>query len=365
MSQKLIVSAPINSLSLGNFSYNILKELFNRKIQVIFFPRQVDLASYNVSPEFKVWLESSINNRFLKFSKDIPSLNIWHLGGSEMKYSDKQYTFSFHETDSPQPTEINIVNQQEHTFFSSKWTVENFERYGSERVSFIPLGFDTEYNKIDKKFNPDDVTHWLIGPYKFEKRKLTQKLIELWIKKYGGNKNHKLTLAVTNPFLRKEQAGFDTKDILNSIWKGVKPSNVNVLDYIPTNAAVNQLMNAVDINLSGISASEGWNLPAFNSACLGKQVVITNVTAHKDWATPENSILIEPSGIEPVYDGIFFHPNQPFNQGNYFSFKDEAIIEAFEKVEKIGKTVNTEGLKLRDTFTYKNTVDKILEVINK
>lgn len=365
MSQKLILSAPFNSLSLGNFSYNITKELFNRKIQCIIFPVQVDLSSYNVNPEFKVWLESSINNRYTKFAKDIPSLRIWHLNQSEQKFSDKQYLFSFHETDSPTPAEINIVNQQEHTFFSSNWTVDKFQSFGGENVSFCPLGFDTEYKVLEKKFTPDNVLHWVLGPNKFEKRKLTQKIIELWIKKYGGNKNHKLTICVTNPFIRKESHGVDTNDILRGIFKGNAPFNVNVIQYLKSNAEVNQLMNSADINLSGISASEAWNFPAANSAALGKTVIVTNVGGHKDWANEENSILIEPDGMEPVYDGVHFFQNQPFNQGNYFKFSDESIIVAFEKAEKIGKTINIKGLELQQKFSYKNTVDKILEVINK
>jgi len=366
MSQKLIVHAAINNLSIGNVGYNILKELFLRKIHVSFFPRQFDLSAFNVSPEFKIWLENSINNRFVKFNKDIPSLCCWHINGSEAKFSDKQYLFSFHETDSPQPAEVNIVNQQEHTFFSSRWTVENFERYEAERVSFVPLGFDPDLKISEKRIISSDVTNWLIGPCKFEQRKCTQQVIELWIKKYGGNLKHQLTIAVNNPFFRKDANGFDTNDILNSIFKGQMPANINpITQYLKTNFEINSLLNGADINLSGISASEGWGLSQFNSAALGKQVIVTNVTAHKDWATPENSILIEENGMKPVYDGIFFHPNQPFNQGNYFKFDDDNIVAAFEKAEKVAHNVNVEGLKLKEKFTYKHTVDKLLEVINK
>lgn len=363
MSQKLIVSAALNSLSLGNVSYNILKELYNRKVHVIFFPIQIDLGAYNVQPEFKVWLESSINNRYTKFKKDIPTLRIWHLNGSESKYSNNQYLFSFHETDSPTPAEVNIANQQEHVFFSSNWTVENFQRYEAENVSFVPLGFDPDLNILPDRQVNKNITHWILGPSKFEKRKLTQKIIELWIKKYGNNQSHQLSVAVTNPFLNKQQNGFDTHDLLNSVWKGLRPSNINELPYMKTNLEVNKLLNAADINLSGISAAEGWNLPAFNSAALGKTVIVTNVTAHKDWATPENAILIEPNSIQPSEDGMFFRKGDIFNQGNFYTFSDESIIEGFEKAEKICKNVNVKGLELQKTFTYKNTVDLILNKV--
>ena len=362
MIDKLIIHAPTNSLSLGNVSYNILRELFKRKIQCAIFPRQVDLGAYNVPLDFKNWLEFSINNRFTKYNKNIPELAIWHISNSEAKHGNRQYLFTFHETSSPTNEEINIVNQQEHTFFSSNWSVDNFKTYGANNVSFVPLGFDEDFSIINGAGN-DKIIHWGLIGSKFEGRKNTELTIKTWIKKYGSNPKHMLSLAVTNPFFNKQAHGFDTNDILNQIFAGNKPFNVNILPYLKTNIEMNQTYNSLDIDLTGLSSSEGFNLPAFNCTALGKWSAVTNFSAHKDWATDKNSILIEPKSMRPVYDGKFFVEGQPFNQGSISQITENQIIEAMEKVEPLAKTINIEGLKLQKEFTYSKTVDKILEKI--
>ena len=91
--------------------------------------------------------------------------------------------------------------------------------------------------------------------------------------------------------------------------------------------------------------------------------MVLNHTAHKDWATQENSILIEPSGEMPAEDGVFFTKGSPFNQGTFYTWEEEEIVKAMEKAETKAGQINTEGEKLRDKFTYSKTVDAILDCI--
>jgi len=126
---------------------------------------------------------------------------------------------------------------------------------------------------------------------------------------------------------------------------------------------VNDFINSIDIDLSGLSNGEGWNLPSFNATALGKWSIVSNCSAHKDWATEENSILVDPIGKQPCYDNFFFREGASFNQGQYYKLNGDDILAAFDKaVEKAGQ-LNTEGTKLRDKFTYSKTVDSILDRI--
>ena len=126
---------------------------------------------------------------------------------------------------------------------------------------------------------------------------------------------------------------------------------------------MNDLMNSVDIDLSGLSNGEGWNLPAFNCTALGKWSVVSNCSSHKDWATKDNSILVDADAKQPCYDNFFFKEGAPFNQGNYYKMKGDDMIDGMIKaVEKVGQK-NTEGTKLRDKFTYSKTIDSILSYI--
>jgi hypothetical protein len=110
-----------------------------------------------------------------------------------------------------------------------------------------------------------------------------------------------------------------------------------------------------------MSGAEGWNLPSFNASCLGKWSIVLNSTSHKDWATKENCILIEPDGKEEIYDNMFFHKGATFNQGSMYTFDEEEFISAMERAELVCKNENKEGVSLRDKFTYKNTLERILE----
>ena len=96
---KLLVNAPINALSFGNVSVNILRELFKKNIDLTFFPigDKAELDAYDkIDSDFVKYLQSATNDRYSKISKDTPSLKLWHLFGSETRYSKNQSLFTFH-----------------------------------------------------------------------------------------------------------------------------------------------------------------------------------------------------------------------------------------------------------------------------
>jgi hypothetical protein len=360
MIQKLIVHCPVSSLSLGQVSFNVLRELYRRKVQVLFFPySQPDFSAFKLDTQFGSWIERSANQRYEKLDRKIPTLNIWHLLGGESRLSDTQVTLTFHETDSPTKEEVAICNHQDFTFFTSNWSVDNFKTYGATNVGFVPLGMDEDFVEIPHRQVSNDITHWVLGGAKFEKRKNTELIIKAWVKKYGGNRAHQLTLAVNNPFFKPDQM----QQAYNVALNGNKPFNVNILPALKTNAEMNALYNSADIDLSGLASAEGWNIPAHTSTCLGKWSVVLNATAHKDWATTTNSILVEPTGMRSVVDNIFFQNGGIFNQGNIYDVTEEAVIDGMERAEKKAKTPNLEGKALRKAHTYGHMVDQILAKI--
>ena len=152
--------------------------------------------------------------------------------------------------------------------------------------------------------------------------------------------------------------------VLQQTLQGKRYTNVNFLPRLEKNSEVNELLNAIDIDLTGLSGGEGWNLPAFNATCLGKWSLVLNETSHKDWATESNSILVESSGKFDCYDDAFFKKGVSFNQGEFYNWEEEAVISAMEKAESKAGQINTEGRKLSEKMTYSNTVDTIFSYIN-
>jgi hypothetical protein len=353
--EKIILKAPFNSLSLGNVSYNIARELYKKGISTSIFPKGNNFefdAFDKLDEDFKKWLESSTNNRFLTIEKDTPCLSIWHINDSQDSIGRKSYLYTFYELNSPTDTEKNICKLHEKTIFSSSHASDCFEN-----SSHAPLGFDEDFGKTNKSYLKDKIHFGLIG--KWEKRKNTDKIIKYWAEKYGNNNNYQLTCCVINPFFKTEEMNA----LIANTLENKHYSNINFLPRLKTNSEINELLNSIDIDLSGLSGGEGWNLPSFNSTCLGKWSIVMNHTAHKDWANEENSILVNPSSEVDSEDGVFFQKNSSYNQGTFYSISKDEIISLFEKSESHKDKPNVEGEKLKEKFTYQNTLDCILNIM--
>ena len=352
----IIVEAPINALSFGNVSYNILRAFYNEKQEVNWFPfsGNHDFSVFDKTNEdFYKWIINSANSANYKISPDQKTLKIWHLNGSQARISPSQLLYTFYELDQPTKQEINLAKFQTKVFFSSSYAANIFKDLGVD-AEYAPLGFDPDLHKTNKKYLDDNIVHFgLMG--KFEKRKHTKKIIQLWLELFGNNSNYQLSVCCINPFYKKEEMEALVADAL----QGKRYTNINFLPFLKKNSDVNEFLNSIDVDLTGLSGAEGWNLPAFTATCLGKWSIVLNATAHKDWANSDNSILIEPNGKEPAYDGKFFIEGSPFNQGNIYTWDRDDVAQAMKLASQKKGQNNTAGESLKDEFSYKSSVNRL------
>jgi len=357
---KVLLEAPLNNLSFGNVSINILKELYKKNIEIGLFPMgDVSVDAFSLDENLKKYIEDAVNDRFKFLSEDIPSLKLWHINGADNRKNKNQFLYTFYECNQPTEIESAIVGNQQKAIFSSTYARDHFEAKGLDNCDAVPLGFDDSFRVTNKTYMKDCIHFGLMG--KYENRKHTQKIIRTWLKKYGNNNKYLLTCCINNPFFQPEQM----KGLINQTLEGNHYNNINFLPHLATNSEVNEYLNSIDIDLGGLSGGEGWNLPSFNATCLGKWSIVLNSTSHKDWANKDNSILIEPSGEMAVSDGVFFNDNQAFNQGTFYTWTEDEAISAMELAESKMGQVNTEGVKMGDKLTYENTVDSILSLVFK
>lgn len=356
------VQVPLNFLSFGQVSFNLLYEFYKMGLNPNIFrasDHQIDFSAYDFDNEFTSWIIKNHNQAQLKHKRSIPTIRLWHINDSLRSYSEKQILLTFHETDQLTETEKNIL-QASTVCVTSQYTKSVFEKAGIQS-SVIPLGFDsTHFKRINKQYFDDGrITFNLCG--KFEKRKHHEKIIKAWVKKYGRNPKYSLQCAIHNSFYQDPN---ELKLIYNKILDGKTIFNVTFLTHMPKNSIYNDFLNSSDIVI-GMSGAEGWGLPEFQSVALGKHSVILNVTSYKEWANDANSVLVEPSGKIEVYDGKFFSKESPFNQGNIFDFNDDDFIDGCEKaIARVNKNkINEEGLKLQTQFSYTETAKKLLALI--
>ena len=357
---KLAFNLPLNSTSLGQVSLSILRELFKRKVDLHLFPiGGIDISSQNQDQDFLGWLQNALITTPKEHCKTNPIFKLWHLNGSLESYSNKQVLLSFYEVDSPTPTEINIIKNNEKVLLSSSYAVAIFKSLGLNNVDFIPLGFDSVHFKSSVKRSVNGLQFGLFGKLE-PQRKRHLKVLSLWAQKYGNNPNYSLNCAVFNHFIDTNAQS----QLLNKALNGKKYFNINFLNYMPSNETYNDLLNNTDIVLA-MSGGEGWGLPEFQTVALGKHCLGLNAHAYKDWMTEQNAVLIQPNSKIPCYDNIFFKQGLEFNQGSIFDWDDQEFLNGLDRVESRYKNnpVNTEGLKLQEQFTYSKMVDSILEVM--
>lgn len=357
---KLSFNLPLNSTSLGQVSFGILRELFLRKKEILLFPiGNVDIGTQKQDNNFFEWIQKSIQNSYKEHSKNNPIFKLWHLNGSLESFSNKQVLLSFYEVDSPTTVEVNIIKNNEKLLLSSNYAVNIFKSIGVENVEYLPLAFDSTHFKLNPKKNIKSIQYGLFGKLE-PQRKRHLKILSLWAKKYGNNPNYSLNCAIFNHFLDPNVQS----QLISQALNGQKYFNINFLNYIPSNEMYNDLLNNTDIVIA-MSGGEGWGLPEFQTVALGKHCIGLDAHAYKDWMTEKNSVLIKPNSKIPCYDNMFFKQGLDFNQGNIFDWDEKDFINGLDLVENRFKNnpINIEGLKLQEQFTYSKMVDQILKIM--
>ena len=364
---KLIFETPINNLSMGNVGINLLLALWKKNVDVLFLPMgQPDISNFDLPEEFKQWLNNAGNRFLTEFDRNLWHVRNWHLAGSHQWVSNKRMLLSYHECDQITPPESNTIKNIDKVLFCGNYTQKVCEDIGLKVGSFN-LGFDDRsFKKLNKTyFNDGRINHLLAA--KIEKRKKTLEILSLWAQKFGkksgefyqpGEQQHYLNCQIVNPFYDIKIQEQQIAQVLN----GIRYSNIQFFNFLPREQW-NDLLNATDIDLTGLSGGESWNLIPFNISCLGKWSIVLNCTGMKSWATDSNSILVQPNGKVSCIDNIHFHQNSPFNTGNFYTFDNNEVLQAMDKAVKLAKTPNLEGEKLKDQFSYEKTIDSILKEI--
>lgn len=355
----LAFNLPINSVSFGQISTLIIRELYKSNLNASILPiGNTDLSTQSdIDQAFVNWIQQSINVSLETHNRNNRLFKLWHINGSLESYSNEQILLSFYELDQPTKAELNIIKNNYKVLFSSKETVKLFNDLGHKNVEYIPLAFDKYNFSVTNRsyFTDDRIVFNLVG--KLEKRKHHLKLIKLWTKKFGNNKKYALQCCIFNHFMKPE----DQNNLIYQTLEGKNYFNVNFLPFMGQNKIYNDFLNSGDIVL-GMSGAEGWGLPEFHSVAMGKHAVIMDAHGYKSWANQKNSTLVNPSSKIDAYDNLFFTKGLPFNQGNIYDFNEEEFINACElAIEKVqNDKVNKEGLKLQQEFTSEKLLQNIL-----
>jgi hypothetical protein len=351
------IECPINPLSLGQVSFGVLHEIFRRGHNPVIWPTgEVDISVFNYDEGFPQWLKYNIERNLNTFDRQDPCLQIWHINGTHKKVAEKNVLWTVSETSDITDTEKNLLSANNKVLVTSKYSQFIFQQNGID-AEYCPNFFDArhfhETGRVYK--SQEDVVQWgLFG--KIEKRKATLEIMRAWTELFGGNKNHRLNCCINNPFIESEHQ----IKMVESAFGGKIPFNVNLLGFQTKNSLFNDVLNFIDIDLSGLSCAEGFGLPHFTCGALNKVCVSLNAHAHKDYNEGDNFVKVEPSGMQEIYDGHFFQKGAAFNQGEMSKWEPSAAKEGMKKALDLLESGVIFKSDLKEKFSVEKTVDILL-----
>ncbi|MGE3775948.1 MAG: glycosyltransferase family 4 protein [Pirellulaceae bacterium] len=194
---------------------------------------------------------------------------------------------------------------------------------------------------------------------KWEVRKGHDVLATIFERAFTPRDNFKLVLATANPFLSSEQ---------HEEWarRFARMGNkVEILtNRLPDQPSLARLMARADCGVF-LSRAEGWNLDAAEMLAMGKHIIITNYSAHTEFANRENSWLVDIDELEVANDGKWF---QGF--GEWARLGPRQLEQAIVSVRRVHElkqngrlTTNQAGIDTMSKLTWRAFAESVVAAV--
>lgn len=356
--QKLNLTCPINGLSYGIASLNILRELV-KEYQISFFPIGPVSLDNSATPEDDGRILNQCHNNTMFYDREAPSIRIWHQHSLAEHIGKGQHIgFPIFEVNKFEPYILNHLLNQDALFVTSQWAKTVLEENNVHVPTYIvPLGVDTSiFNYQD---TPSDSVCRFLNIGKWEVRKGHSELLEAFNQAFSPEDNVELIMLPIS--------SHTTQDEVNDWGRSYKESSMGKKIQIINRLTLPQLIGVMRMVDCGVflSHAEGWNLPLLEMMACGKQVIATNYSAHTEFCTKDNAYLVDIDNLEDAYDGRWFHGFAEWAEIGEAQIKKcvEYMRAVYEDKKAGHKTINLNGVETAKQFTWVNSCKKITEAL--
>lgn len=354
--QKLNMACPIGITGYGITSFNIYKSLKKLGVDIRLFPIGTPTLE---TEEFKQSVIEDITKQQI-FDKSDPCFKIWHQFDLANRIGNGKYAaLTFFETDKLKPTEKQMINNTDVILVASNWAKNILVDNGvTTPVVVCPLGIDPSIfnNAVNDTVKKDDTKYVFLNVGKWEIRKGHDLLVEIFNDAFTEQDNVELWMVNHNPFLSSEE---NLKWV--NLYKNSKlGSKIQIIQRLSTH---NDLAKVIAMSDCGIfpARAEGWNNEVPEFMAVNKPVILTNYSAHTEYANNDNSFLLDIDGLEPAKDDRFFD-----GYGNWANLSDNFYEQAIEKMRYVYKNnirSNPNGLLTAEKLTWENTAKIVQQTI--
>ncbi len=360
---KLNIQAPINSLSYGIMSCNIIKELIRLKVDLTILPiGRVELVP-SIFAEYMPFINKYFDQSNLS---DANSLRIYHADDLAQKIGSKQHIgYTAFELDKFTPRQLSHLKLCDKVITCSKWGESILSDNGIEKCGYSPLGvdryiFNENVQVLPKNLKRKNQNRVFLHVGKAETRKSTLEIVEAFNIAFNKEDDVELWMCIPNIFLDEKERGWWSERILSPQYNKLWAKTQLINQRVESQFEIAQIMIQADVGVFPARA-EGFNLPALEMLSCGKHVIATNYSAHTEYLSPANSDLIEIDELEMASDNKWFKTGI----GKWAKIGIKQIHDLAGKMKHCYENmaadyVNANGIKTAKQFSWENTAKKIL-----
>lgn len=338
------------NLGYGIVGLEICKAI-SKKEDIIYWPIGHPSLEDNESANF---VQQLVNNQ-AKYTPFNPTIQCWHQHALETRIGrGKNVALTFFEKDELSDLELNHLNTQDTIIAPSKWAydiIRSDPRFSRE-VVYIPMGVDSDM------FAPNSIAH---EPYRFlnvaklEVRKGHDILCDLFNAAFEPENNVELWIMWNNPFMKPDEI-IEWQKRYKQSKLGDKITFVSPL----LRSEMPKLYNMVDCGIFPTRA-EGCGLPLMECMATSKPIITTNYSAHEDFCSYDNSLLVDIDELEPAKDGRWFDGSANWAKIGKKEFDE--FVARMQMCYRNNVKDNPSGRKTMERLTWENTADKILKTL--
>ena len=341
--------------SYGLVTLNFLKGLTDLKHEVSIFDNigQGDSSFGEFIPYVR---DSSLLSR--NFDAEAPCLSIRHqFDMAQSIGSGRRIGYTFFEVNKLTPMEVHHLRSLDDLIVPSKWAAEVCSSMGLHVPLVCPAGYDDQIFK-PIEYRPSSCVFLSVG--KWEVRKQQDMIVYAFNRAFENSDNVSLWMSCDNRFI--PQFVNDKK----KYYKELLGDKLKLLGRVDTHFDLARIMQQSYCFVAP-SLAEGWNLPLLESMGCGKLNIATNYSGHTEFCTEGTTYLLEPTGLVPAIDDMWFKENSLTNCGEWCTYDVDQLVESMRMVyEKYnsGEVLNTAGIKRAKEFTWKESSNKMEKCIS-